>query len=123
MQLELKQYPSAIAASKRKALNMEQDIRLLKESLLRITTEADQQIAEESKQKLLTNDQQRKTRKQELLDSNLDHAMCQRKLQQAQDDLEELNISIDLLCAEFSIFKLEMRQRIAQMEQATALAA
>lgn len=125
MQLnKLSDYPAAIAGMERRALKMTQDTRLLRESLLNITTEADRIVAEESKLKVLTNDQQRKTRKQELLDSNPDYALVQRQLQDVEDALGELQITINLYRAEFSILKLEQREKIAQMElSATATAA
>lgn len=121
--LTLKDYPSAIAAAERKALQMRGDIRMMKESLLQITILADLQVADESAQKLLTNDQQRKIRKQTLLDSNPDYQMVIRNLQQSEDSLAELQISIDLLRGEFSILKLEMRERIASMELSASSAA
>lgn len=114
--LKLSDYPDAIANLEIQALKRTQDVRMLKETLLAITFDVDQVIFEETNQKLLKNEDQRKIRKAELLTSNPDYALVQANLQQAQDEATELEIEINRLRSKFSLLKLEQRKEIAVME-------
>lgn len=122
-ELQLSDYPEAIATKERESFKLFQEIRQLKESVLFVTAEVDRHIMAESAAKQLTNDQQRKTRKSELLEQNADYITFNNRLKQIEDQHTDLEIEINLLRAKFSVLKLDARREIAIMELRTATAA
>lgn len=114
--MNLADYPLAIAKLERRLLRTSKSIRRCQAHLEQITAIVEQTIASDLD---LKNDQQRKARRLELMNSN-DFLSAQRILQTYSDSRAALEINLTLLRNQFSVSKLELRQWIAQTEAIAA---
>jgi len=110
--MKLVDYPVAIAEKERQLLRAEQHLRRLQDIVNRLTAEIDTAIAFDSK---LRNDAQQKAQRLELMGA-ADYRKAWTNLQTAQNDRVELEIDLNLLRNQFSVFRLQLRERIADRE-------
>lgn len=129
-EMQLRDYPDAIAKLERQVIGIDEQILQLKESLLFTTNAVDRQIAEEQTaaealgdKKTLSNDDKRRTRKQELLEKDADYINFSSQLRMAEKTRRELQADLNLLSSQFSVLKLEERRAIASIERQAALIA
>jgi hypothetical protein len=115
--MKFNQYPDAIAGIERQILKLTQDARRLQETLNTIANGIDRAIAFDPE---LKNDTQRKTKRTELLAENLKFQSAMTRLTQTNERRESLEIDLSYYRAQFSILKLEYRDRISQAEAKTA---
>lgn len=110
--MKLVDYPAAIAEKERQLLRAEQHLRRLQDIVNRLTAEIDTEIAFDNE---LRNDAQRKAKRLELMGA-AEYRKAWTNLQIAQDDRAELEIDLNLLRNQFSVFRLQLRERIADRE-------
>jgi len=112
--MQLHEYPEAIAQLQHAQLKQIQRVRDLKNSLVEMDANIKYTVAFDLD---LKNDRQRDAQISELKASP-GYQSLTLELQEAQDKQSELNIELELLQNQFTVAKLEARERIAQMELA-----
>lgn len=129
-EIQLQDYPDEIAKLERDLIGIDEQVLQFKESLLFTTSAIDRQIAEEQAaaeaigdKKTLSNDDKRRTRKQELLEKDGDYINFSSQLRMAEKTRRELQVDLNLLSSKFSVLKLEERRAIASIERQAALIA
>lgn len=114
--MNLSEFPLAIARIERQQLRLSKKIRTAQAHLDKLTGEIECKIATDPE---LKNDQQRKARRLELLNSG-DYQTAQTILNTYSDRRIALDINLSLLRNQFSVAKLEVRQTIARDELSVA---
>ncbi|NJR37752.1 MAG: hypothetical protein HC781_01600 [Leptolyngbyaceae cyanobacterium CSU_1_4] len=117
--MQLRDYPDAIAQSKRTLLQAERTTQTAKSKLDEIISQFEAAIAFDSE---LKNDAQRKSRKADLMKSEAYLDIFEAYRVEAEK-LEDLGVDHQLLLNRFSIAKLEAREAIATVEYNAACAA
>lgn len=115
--MRLNEFPNAIAGFERQILKLTQDARRIQETIQMIANSVDRAIAFDSE---LKNDAQRKTKKTEMLAENLNYQSAMTRLAQTNEKREELEIDLSYYRAQFSVLKLEYRDRISKAEAKAA---
>jgi len=110
--MQLNEYPEAIAQLERTQLQQIRQVRDLKNSLAEMDANIKYTVAFDLD---LKNDRQRDAQTSELKASPGYQSLIL-ELQEAQDRQVELEIELELLRNQFTVAKLEIRERIAQME-------
>lgn len=110
----LKEYPSKIAEVETKILNLDREVNIYKEQLSFIDADIEAAIASD---KELKNEQHRKTRRL-ALKQEPDYLQVKAALIEATEKRDKEVIQLNLLRNQFSVVKLEIRQKIAQLEAA-----
>jgi hypothetical protein len=115
--MNLSNFPHAIATAQQKLLNLGRDITIIRNALLLEENSIDQAIAFSSDFK---NDSQRKTAKAQMLnESNLYQSMT-KQLNDLTEQYNRADINLQLVKNNFTVAKLEARERIAKLETLTA---
>ena len=118
--MQLNEYPQAIADLQQELLHIEQHLRQSRESVAFCLNAIDRAIAFNQE---LKNDQQRKAKRTDLMERDSDLIKSSTELKRLEDVKAELEIDLSLLRNTFSLLKLERREAIAQMELNSSLAA
>lgn len=111
--MQLDDYPKAIAQLQAQILKLDQQIRTLNESAVVFLAAIDRHIAFDV---TLKNDNQRKAKRVELMETSPDYIEASLALKYAQDKRGELDIELQLLRNQFSLLKLDRRETIARLE-------
>lgn len=115
--MNLSTFPHAIATAQQKLLNLGRDITIVRNALLLEENSIDQAIAFSSDFK---NDTQRKTAKAQMLnESNLYQSMS-KQLADLTEQYNRADINLQLVKNNFTVAKLEARERIAKLETLAA---
>lgn len=112
--MDISDYPSAIAKKEEERLLYEKGIREILEFLNSAYAEVDRAIAFGFTD--LKNEGQRKAKRQELIDEREDIGQANQDLQKAKDSQALLDIELGLLRNQFSVLKLQLREKIAILE-------
>lgn len=110
-------YPQEIAKLSYEVLDITAKIRNIKMLIAEIESETDKAIAFSQE---LKNDSQRKAAKQQMLKEDENHSQLNKDLRSLEEVLGMTEISLTLTKNQFSIAKLEARERIAKLESLTA---
>jgi hypothetical protein len=116
--MNLNDYPTAIAQVQRQLLKLTQQLRAVQESVGFCLSAIDRQIAFDQS---LKNDNQRKARRAELMETDPDYIQALLELRRVEDDRVDLEIDLQLLQSQFSVLKLERREAIARLERQTSV--
>lgn len=115
--MNLSTFPHAIATAQQKLLNLGRDITIVRNALLLEENQIDQAIAFSNDFK---NDSQRKTAKAQMLqESNLYQSISE-QLTNLTDKYNRADINLQLVKNNFTVAKLEARERIAKLETLAA---
>lgn len=110
--LKLEEYPNAIALAEKTLIERVGTIEILRLELKRLEHHLDAEIAFDEE---LKNDAQRKARKLQLLaDSN--YSDMESQLQTYLELRAFLESNVNKLKNEFTVFKLQLREKIAQLQ-------
>lgn len=112
--MKLNEFPKAIANLERHVLKITQTVRNAQAELDQLTAQIDSTIAHDAD---LRNDAQRKVKRTELMADEL-YQECLKELHHQQDNRTACQIELDLLRNQFTVSKLEVRERIAALEVA-----
>jgi len=115
--MNLSNFPHAIATAQQKLLNLGGDITVVRNALLLEENSIDQAIAFSSDFK---NDSQRKTAKTQMLQESALYQSITKNLADLTDKYNRADINLQLVKNNFTVAKLEMRERIAKMETLVA---
>jgi hypothetical protein len=115
--MNLSNFPHAIATAQQKLLNLGKDITIVRNALLLEENSVDQAIAFSSDFK---NDSQRKTAKAQMLQESALYQSLTQNLADLTDKYNRVDINLQLIKNNFTVAKLEMRERIAKMETLVA---
>jgi hypothetical protein len=115
--MKLSNFPHAIAAAQQKLLNLGKDLTIVRNQLLLEENSIDQAIAFSSDFK---NDSQRKTAKAQMLQESAPYQSLTQNLADLTDKYNRVDINLQLVKNNFTVAKLEMRERIAKMETLVA---
>jgi hypothetical protein len=115
--MNLSNFPHAIATAQQKLLNLGRDIAIVRNALLLEENSVDQTIAFSSD---LKNDTQRKTAKTQMLQESTLYQALTKNLADLTDKYNRADINLQLVKNNFTVAKLEMRERIAKMETLVA---
>jgi len=115
--MQLSNFPHAIATAQQKLLNLGKDITIVRNALLLEENSVDQTIAFSSDFK---NDSQRKTAKAQMLQESALYQSLTQNLADLTDKYNRVDINLQLVKNNFTVAKLEMRERIAKMETLVA---
>ena len=115
--MKLSNFPHAIATAQQKLLNLGRDITIARNALLLEENSVDQAIAFSSDFK---NDSQRKTAKAQMLQESALYQSLTQNLAGLTDKYNRVDINLQLVKNNFTVAKLEMRERIAKMETLVA---
>jgi hypothetical protein len=118
----LKEYPNMIAEVETKILNLDREVNIYKEQLSFMDADIEAALSfaapsANASDKELKNEQQRKTRRLELKQEP-DYLQVKAALIEATEKRDKEAIQLNLLRNQFSVAKLEIRQKIAQLEAA-----
>ncbi len=111
MKLTLSQYPTAIAQAAQAVNEVEHQINEARQHLGRLEGNADRVVAFEAN---LKNDNQRRARRFEVLQANLEYQHANTALNRLTTDKAHATARLEHLRNEFSVAKLETRLAIAQ---------
>ena len=111
--LDLRKYPSAIAELEIKIHRLDQEIAISQNNLKLVEYDIDQQVAFDAS---LSNDAKRKAMRVALLEMHPEYSNYEDKLEVFKNQRTLDLIEIDKLRGEFSVAKLEARERIARHE-------
>jgi hypothetical protein len=115
--MQLSNFPHAIATAQQKLLNLGKNLTIIRNALLLEENSIDQTIAFSSDFK---NDSQRKTAKAQMLnESNLYQSMS-KQLADLTEQYSRADINLQLVKNNFTVAKLETRERIVKMETLVA---
>ena len=115
--MNLSTFPHAIATAQQKLLNLGRDMTIIRNGLLLEENQIDQAIAFSSDFK---NDNQRKTAKVQMLQESEKYGCLSQNLVDLTDKYNRADINLQLVKNNFTVGKLEARERIAKMESLTA---
>ncbi|MFY7832057.1 MAG: hypothetical protein ACOVVP_09900 [Pseudanabaena sp.] len=115
--MKLSNFPHAIATAQQKLLNLGKDLTIVRNQLLLEENSIDQAIAFSSDFK---NDSQRKTAKAQMLQESALYQSLTQNLADITDKYNRVDINLQLVKNNFTVAKLEMRERIAKMETLVA---
>jgi hypothetical protein len=115
--MKLSNFPHAIATAQQKLLNLGKDIASARNALLLEENSIDQAIAFSSDFK---NDSQRKTAKAQMLQESALYQSLTQNLADLTDKYNRVDINLQLIKNNFTVAKLEIRERIAKMETLVA---
>jgi hypothetical protein len=115
--MKLSNFPHAIATAQQKLLNLGRDITIVRNQLLLEENSIDQAIAFSSDFK---NDSQRKTAKAQMIQESALYQSLTQNLADLTDKYNRVDINLQLVKNNFTVAKLEMRERIAKMETLVA---
>jgi len=115
--MKLSNFPHAIATAQQKLLNLGKDLTIVRNQLLLEENSIDQAIAFSSDFK---NDSQRKTAKAQMLQESALYQSLTQNLADLTDKYNRVDINLQLVKNNFTVAKLEMRERIAKMETVVA---
>ena len=115
--MKLSNFPHAIATAQQKLLNLGKDLTIVRNQLLLEENSIDQAIAFSSDFK---NDSQRKTAKIQMLQESALYQSLTQNLADLTDKYNRVDINLQLVKNNFTVAKLEMRERIAKMETLVA---
>jgi hypothetical protein len=115
--MNLSNFPHAIATAQQKLLNLGKDITIVRNALLLEENSVDQAIAFSSDFK---NDSQRKTAKAQMLQESALYQSLTQNLADITDKYNRVDINLQLVKNNFTVAKLEMRERIAKIESTVA---
>ena len=115
--MQLSNFPHAIATAQQKLLNLGKEIAITRNALLFEENQIDQAIAFSSDFK---NDSQRKTAKAQMLQESEQYQSLSQKLIDLTNKYNRADINLQLVKNNFTVAKLEMRERIAKMETLAA---
>jgi len=113
LEMTLEDYPNAMAKKRRAILKLDQQIRQLSETLATFSDQIDQLVAFDAE---LTNEAQRKAKKSQLRQQDQGYVVALAALRQVEYQKSDLEIDLRLLSEEFSVLKLQRRERLAQLE-------
>ncbi len=113
--MKLSEYPKAIAEIAKDHLEAQVELYPLKEELRRLNQSIDLEVAEAG----LKNEDQRKAKRAELEFESDDYKILRDKIQYREFALKRIQIEWDLLVNEFTVAKLEARNRVASLEALT----
>lgn len=111
--MNLREYPTKIAQVMMEVHALDMQVNTLQENLKLIELEVDTKIAFDL---VLKNDAQRKTRRKALLDDHPNYWECAEELRKIKNTRECASINLCKLQNEFSVMKLEYRERISKLE-------
>lgn len=111
--MKLSEYPGAIAGFERELLKLSRSLRRVQETINSLVNEAERAIAFDAE---LKNDAQRKAKRLELLGLDERYLSATAMAVQLSDRKAELEIDLAFYRAQFSVLKLEVRDRISQAE-------
>lgn len=114
--MKLSQFPQAIANLEKHLLKTAQNVRAAQAELDQLTAQIDSTIAHDAD---LKNEAQRKAKRAELMQQDL-YQECLKEHLYWFDNHKVVEIELSLLRNQFTVAKLEARERIAQMENAAA---
>ncbi len=115
--MKLSNFPHAIATAQQKLLNLGKDLTIVRNQLLLEENSIDQAIAFSSDFK---NDSQRKTAKAQMLQESALYQSLTQYLADLTDKYNRVDINLQLVKNNFTVAKLEIRERIAKMETLVA---
>jgi len=115
--MKLSDYPSAIATLQTRILSAAAQVRQHKESVAFQLNAIDRAIAFDES---LKNEQQRKAKRSQLIETDMDYLVSVRGQRQAEECLAKLEIELEQKRSEFSVLKLQKREAIAKIELQTA---
>ena len=115
--MNLSTFPHAISTAQQKLLNLGRDMTIIRNGLLLEENQIDQAIAFSSDFK---NDNQRKTAKVQMLQESEKYGCLSQNLVDLTDKYNRADINLQLVKNNFTVGKLEARERIAKMESLTA---
>ena len=115
--MKLSNFPHAIATAQQKLLNLGKNLTFVRNQLLLEENSIDQAIAFSSDFK---NDSQRKTAKAQMLQESALYQSLTQNLADITDKYNRVDINLQLVKNNFTVAKLEMRERIAKMETLVA---
>jgi hypothetical protein len=115
--MKLSNFPHAIATAQQKLLNLGKDLTIVRNQLLLEENSIDQAIAFSSDFK---NDSQRKTAKAQMLQESAPYQSLTQNLADLTDKYNRVDINLQVVKNNFTVAKLEMRERIAKMETLVA---
>jgi hypothetical protein len=111
--MKLREYPNAIANLEIEIHRINLEVSILQNNLRLIEYDIDQQIAFDTS---LTNDAKRKSMRVALLEMHPEYVGYEIKLQGLKSQHQYAWIDLEKLRGEFSVSKLETRERIARLE-------
>ncbi|MDX2229881.1 MAG: hypothetical protein NW220_09600 [Leptolyngbyaceae cyanobacterium bins.349] len=111
MKLSLSQYPSAIAQAAQAMNDIEHQLNEARQHLARLEGNADRVVAFEAN---LKNDNQRRARRFEVLQANLEYRHAHDALNRLSTEKANATARLEHLRNEFSVAKLETQLAIAQ---------
>ncbi len=111
MKLSLSQYPGAIAQAAQTLNDIEQQLAEARQHIARLEGNADRVVAFEAN---LKNDSQRRARRFEVLQANLEYRHANEVLNRLTTEKSNATARLEQLRNEFSVAKLEVRLAIAQ---------
>jgi hypothetical protein len=115
--MQLSNFPHAIATAQQKLLNLGRDLTIVRNALLLEENSIDQAIAFSSDFK---NDSQRKTAKTQMLQESALYQYLTQNLNDLTDKYTRADVNLQLVKNNFTVAKLEARERIAKMETLAA---
>ncbi len=115
--MKLSNFPHAIATAQQKLLNLGKDLTIVRNQLLLEENSIDQAIAFSSDFK---DDSQRKTAKAQMLQESALYQSLTQNLADITDKYNRVDINLQLVKNNFTVAKLEARERIAKMETLVA---
>ena len=115
--MNLSTFPHAIATAQQKLLNLGKDMTIARNALLVEENSIDQAIAFSSDFK---NDNQRKTAKAQMLQESVLYQSLTQSLSDLTDKYNRADINLQLVKNNFTVAKLEARERIAKLETLAA---
>jgi hypothetical protein len=111
--MNINEYPLTIAKIERQILSQTQAARRIQETINILHSKVEQAIAFDES---LKNDSQRKSKKIELLNDIAEYQDCLNKLIEIQDKQKGLEIDLNYYRSQFTVKKLEYRDRITNAE-------
>jgi polyribonucleotide nucleotidyltransferase len=111
--MNLTEYPGTIAKLQTRILAAAAQMRQHKESVSFCLNAIDRAIAFDES---LKNEQQRKAKRSLMIETDMDYLASVRGQRQAEELLTKLEIELEQRRSEFSILKLQTRERIASLE-------
>ncbi len=111
--MKLSEYPRAIAEVEKELLRLVRDLRRVQEAINGAVNQAERAIAFDAE---LKNDAQRKAKRLELLALDKRYGSAMSMAVRMGDRKAELEIDLAFYRAQFSVLKLQVRDRISQAE-------
>ncbi len=115
--MKFSEYPRAIAEVEKELLRLVRDLRRVQEAINNSVNQAERAIAFDAE---LKNDAQRKAKRLELLGADKRYGSAMAMAGRMGDRKAELEIDLGFYRAQFSVLKLQIRDRISQAEMRVA---